>query len=691
MSRPVVVRFIGDPKHLNRTVTQVEGRVGAFSGRVRGLIGPAIASAAVIGAAAVVKLGADAVAAGRESIAIAKQTDAVIRSTGGAANVTAKHASNLAGALSKVAAVDDDVIQGGENILLTFTNIKNTKTDKVFDKTSAAALDMAAALNHGEVNADNLQAANLQLGKALNDPLKGITRLQRVGVTFSAQQKEQIANFVKHGQTAKAQGVILAEVTKEFGGSAKASATSWKHLTVTLGNMSESIGKFLIPILDKMATFIVEVIIPGLTKFGHVTGAVITAVVGWFRRFDKQTGDTRNTFSTVRNAIRTIMESIRSIIRTVLSWIAAFWKVHGDTIVKYARASFQNILQIIRGVFQIIQGVFKLFSSLLKGDWRGMWEAIKTILRGAANIVVGVVRQLWNAIKTNFLLGLNTIKGWAKSRLADIVSFFRGLPGRIVGAMAGLGASLVSHFSGAIKKVLNFLGIHSPSRVFERIGHALIDGLARGIAHKMKEIPDLLGKLQAMAFGAVKEIGPGLFPTLGAGGLKGGSGGPIVALARNMAAAMGWTGAQWQALYNLVMGESGWRPTAQNPTSSAYGLFQFLDSTWASVGFRKTSDVQTQIAAGLAYIKRVYGSPLAAYSAWLSRSPHWYAQGGIIPEPVFGIGSRSGESYVFGEAGPERVSPLRDKGRSVIVNVQSNANPWDIGREVDWVMRTSGY
>jgi hypothetical protein len=75
------------------------------------------------------------------------------------------------------------------------------------------------------------------------------------------------------------------------------------------------------------------------------------------------------------------------------------------------------------------------------------------------------------------------------------------------------------------------------------------------------------------------------------------------------------------------MGESGFRNTAQNPTSSAYGLFQFLDSTWGSVGATKTSDPWQQTIAGLKYIARSYGSPANAYSKWQSRSPHWYEQG----------------------------------------------------------------
>jgi hypothetical protein len=95
------------------------------------------------------------------------------------------------------------------------------------------------------------------------------------------------------------------------------------------------------------------------------------------------------------------------------------------------------------------------------------------------------------------------------------------------------------------------------------------------------------------------------------------------ATARLMAASYGWgAGQQWTALNNVVMSESGWNNTAQNPTSTAYGIFQFLDTTWASVGYTKTSDPVVQIAAGLAYIKQRYGNPVNAWQFHLSNG--WY-------------------------------------------------------------------
>jgi len=87
------------------------------------------------------------------------------------------------------------------------------------------------------------------------------------------------------------------------------------------------------------------------------------------------------------------------------------------------------------------------------------------------------------------------------------------------------------------------------------------------------------------------------------------------AIAQKLAAAYGWSsGQQWDALVALWNRESGWNNTAQNPTSTAYGIAQFLDTTWATVGATKTSNPTLQIVAGLAYIKMRYGNPVAAWN-----------------------------------------------------------------------------
>lgn len=109
-----------------------------------------------------------------------------------------------------------------------------------------------------------------------------------------------------------------------------------------------------------------------------------------------------------------------------------------------------------------------------------------------------------------------------------------------------------------------------------------------------------------------------------------GASGPVKEIVRAVVDEMfGWgAGAQWSALDWLVQKESSWNPRAQNPVSTAYGLFQFLNSTWGGVGATKTSDPRLQAIAGGKYIKQRYGSPIAAQSFHMRNN--WYDGGGDL-------------------------------------------------------------
>ncbi|TFV45977.1 lytic transglycosylase domain-containing protein [Blastococcus sp. TF02A-35] len=85
---------------------------------------------------------------------------------------------------------------------------------------------------------------------------------------------------------------------------------------------------------------------------------------------------------------------------------------------------------------------------------------------------------------------------------------------------------------------------------------------------------------------------------------------------------LGGSGSEFSCLEKLWGKESGWNPNAQNPTSTAYGIPQFLDSTWKGTGIAKTSDGYRQIDAGLIYIENRFGSPCGAWAH--SQAKGWY-------------------------------------------------------------------
>jgi phage-related protein len=185
----------------------------------------------------------EVVSVARTQIDVERQLDQVIASTGGAAGVSADQAKRLASSLQDVTDFGDETTIAGENLLLTFTNIGKD----VFPQTTATMLDMAQALH------EQVPQAAIQLGKAMNDPIKGVTALQRVGVSFTEQQKEQIKTLVKSGDVLGAQKLILAELNKEFGGSAQAAAHGSTQLANAFGDLKEVIGKGVINVLDGLS------------------------------------------------------------------------------------------------------------------------------------------------------------------------------------------------------------------------------------------------------------------------------------------------------------------------------------------------------------------------------------------------------------------------------------------------------
>jgi hypothetical protein len=183
---------------------------------------------------------------------VLQQTGAVIKSTGGAAHVTADQVAELSDALSVKAGVDDEVIQAGENMLLTFKSIRNEvgAGNDIFNQASVAALDLAAGYAAASGSEINLKSATIQLGKALNDPIAGMSALTRVGVQFTEEQTKQIEQLVKHNNLLGAQKIILAEVTSQFQGSAEAQATASGKAAVSFENLAEAVGSVLAPAFE---------------------------------------------------------------------------------------------------------------------------------------------------------------------------------------------------------------------------------------------------------------------------------------------------------------------------------------------------------------------------------------------------------------------------------------------------------
>ena len=219
----------------------------------------AAANIAKIGVVGAVALGG-VVAAGVKSLGDLQrsqaQTAAVIKSTGGKAKVSADQVRALAEAQEDLTTVDDKVIQDGENLLLTFTNIGN----KVFPEATRAMTNLGVAMAGGNVEQVDLKASAIQLGKALNDPIKGITALRKVGVSFTADQVKAIKTAVKHGNVLKAQRIILAELNTEFGKAGEAAGKGpeavWRRLQDAGEGLSQVLSRGVLPSLERFGKFL---------------------------------------------------------------------------------------------------------------------------------------------------------------------------------------------------------------------------------------------------------------------------------------------------------------------------------------------------------------------------------------------------------------------------------------------------
>jgi phage-related protein len=369
-TRKLEVVITGDASSLDRALGKTEKQGQSFAKSM----GKAGVAGAIVGLGFAVKAGVSEFLDAQKVMA---QTEAVLKSTGSAANVTADQVSDLAESLMKKSGVDDEAIQSGENMLLTFTKIRNEtgKGNDIFNQATKATLDLSVAMGK------DMQSSAVLVGKALNDPIKGMSALSRAGIQFTDDQKKMIKEMVASGDAMGAQKVILKELETQFGGSAEAAGKTFS------GQMNIAKQTAL-----NFAGDIVEKLIP-----------VLTDLVAF---------------------IRTNWPKIREIIENVTNDIRALWKQWGDEIMAVVRFVFPVVQKMIENTLKIIQGIVDVVMGVLTGDWRRAWEGIKGIVEGVWAAIKLMVETAGTVLKTAALAVGTKIKD-------GVIDGVKGLAGAV--------------------------------------------------------------------------------------------------------------------------------------------------------------------------------------------------------------------------------------------------------------------
>ena len=606
-----------------------------------------------------------------------RQTAAVIKSTGSAAHVTAANVGELSGALSAQTGIQDDLIQSYANMLLTFKNVRNEagKGNDVFNQATKVVTDMSVALGQDGVK------SSIQLGKALNDPIHGLTSLMRVGVTFTDAQKKQIKSLVTHGKILDAQKIILRELTSEFGGSAAAQGTAGEKMAAAWNNVQEKIGNILLPTLNALANWFIKTGLPGITKavrwaadwvdthwtkiqdvfnttwtvikkvfkawgdyVHYLYTVVLPVIVNWIKQhWPEISAAIQKAWTQIKPALMSIWQLMQAlwkqILQPLVAWVVAHWHQISQTIKVVAIAVGIYLLAMVK----VITILAKIITWMVTYVWGPQFRIMLHVVSATAAVII----RIWNGL----VVAWNKTFAAIKLVGAGIVNWFQGLPGKFRAAFVkplqilyNIGSNIIHGLWNGIKALGSWLidkvksiipgwiktalGISSPPKWAIQFGGWIAKGLAHGITHNF---PHFLGNLTKAARA---QLGKVIHPTGSFNLGKLGVGGAVLEALKITNTPTSWL----EPILRRIQFESGGNPKAINTTDINYfhgdpsrGLMQTIMATFQAYHQAGTSgniyDPVANVAAAINYIKSRYGSifaidpPLQGYEKGTSYVP----------------------------------------------------------------------
>jgi hypothetical protein len=345
---------------------------------------------------------------GKESLEVAKSVRMVtaqvaqgIETTGGAAGRTIEQLQEQAEKLENTTLFSSQQTEGAQALILTFTAIKGA----IFDEAIPAIQDLATRMG-GDGPAD-LKGASIQVGKALNDPIRGITALQRVGVSFNKVQKDQIENLAKHNHLADAQRLILNELNKEFGGSAAAArraAGPQADLTQAYDKLLKAVG----PLIQK-----------GIAPLVTWMAKGVTILTDWVSHFDVVIDAAKNGWKWIKQNADVFEDLAIGIGSSTAAFLIA-----NPTVIAYGASLAADA--IIGGTLALVTGALTAAQWLLNAAMTA--NPIGLIIVAVGALIGGLIYAYHHSEKFRAILaGIGSVAG-------TLIDIFVGLGKAIIGA-----------------------------------------------------------------------------------------------------------------------------------------------------------------------------------------------------------------------------------------------------------------
>lgn len=430
MARDVRIAIIGDPSSLQRAlrtadtgVTRFGARMQAFGTRMRSF-GASMSRNLTLPLVGFGVLAYRELSAGERALA---QTQAVIESTGGAARRSVDDILELSHSLSELTSIDDEPIQEAANTLLTFRQIAGD----TFDEATAATLDLSVAMDR------DLRSSAVMVGRALNDPIRGMAALTRVGVQFTDEQRAAIEAMVAFGDTAGAQRLILEELNAEFGGSAEALGETVTGRLNRVKNQMEEMGasilESLMPALEDLTDVLTGVagayedLTPKQQKFAAYAVALL-AVAG---PLASVIGAVATALGAVAVALGVTVGTVVIAIATIVALGVALYLVitRWNELKTVALNAIANIRANVPGASAVISALGAAIQLVI-----GYWRLVITVASAAVRAMLAVGKISLGGL----LSAIESIAG-ALGRVVGLAQDLIGILGSAAGAAGSVG------------------------------------------------------------------------------------------------------------------------------------------------------------------------------------------------------------------------------------------------------------